>query len=164
MPEQCSGQNGKGVKVKTDKFGLIVTIWMCLFLAFVLSIILPIIATGSLTLVEFLEGFVVSFVISLVLALIIPLMEWGDRFAAACGAKPKTLPWYLISTAALALIMATLLSIIMVLYFIPPEAHPYFFFIWIKMYPFALLATYIVALIAAPFGVALAKKCCGVPQ
>lgn len=150
--------------MKIDRFGLIVTIWMCLILALILSIILPVISTGSVTLADFFEGFVVSFVISLVLALIIPLMEWGDRFAAACGAKPQTLPWYLISTAALALIMATLLSIIMVLYFIPPEARPYFLFIWIGMYPFALLATYIVALIAAPVGVAIAKKCCGVPQ
>ncbi|MDD5144062.1 hypothetical protein [Methanoregula sp.] len=149
--------------MKIDKFGLMVTIWMCLFLAVVLSIILPFIATGSLTLAEFFEGFIVSFVISLVITLIIPLMEWGGRVAAACGAQPETLPWHLISTAALALIMGTLLSLIMVIYFIPPEARPFFLFIWIGMYPFALLATYIAALIAAPIGVAIAKKCCGIP-
>lgn len=150
--------------MKIDRFGLIITLWMCLVLAVVLSIILPFFATGSITLAEFFEGFVVSFVISFVISLIIPLMEWGNRFAAACGATPETLQWHAVSTAALALIMGTLLSLIMVLYFIPPEARPFFLFIWVGMYPFALLGTYIMALIAAPVGVAIAKKCCGVPK
>lgn len=150
-------------EMKIDKFGLIVTAWMCFFLAIVLSILLPVISTGSVTVGVFLEGLVVSFVISLVISLIIPLMEWGGKAAAACGAKPDTLPWHLVSTAVLTLIMATILSLVMVFYFMPPEARSHFLFAWISVYPFVLLGIYVSALIAAPIGVAIAKKCCGVP-
>jgi len=150
--------------MKHDKFGLIVIIWMCLFLAGVLSFVLPIIFHGSVTPRGFVEGVVVSFAISFVISLIIPLKEWGDRAAAACRAEPDTLQWHLVSMGALTLIMGTLLSLSMAYYFMPPEARPNFFFVWIRMYPIVMIGTYISALIAAPIGVAIARKCCGVPK
>ena len=152
-----------GVSMKIDKFGLIVTIWMCFFLAVVLSILLPIISTGSVTLAVFLEGLIISFVISLIISLIIPLMDWGGKVAAAAGAKPGTLPWHLVSTAVLTLIMATLLSLIMVYYFLPATARMYFLTAWLGVYPFVLLGIYVSALVAAPIGVAIAKRCTNIP-
>lgn len=149
--------------MEIDRFGLFVTTWMCLFLAIVLSFILPILFTGSVSMMVFIEGFVVSFAISLVISLVLPLMQWGGMAAAACGAKPDTLPWHFVSTALLSLIMATILSLVMVFYFMPPEARSHFLYTWISAYPFVLLGTYVSALIAAPIGVAIAKKCCGVP-
>ncbi len=150
--------------MKHDKFGLIVIIWMCLFLAGVLSFVLPIIFHGSVTPRIFVEGFIVSFAISFVISLIIPLKEWGDRAAAACGVEPDTLQWHLVSMGALTLIMGTLLSLSMAYYFMPPEARPNFFFVWIRMYPIVMIGTYVSSLIAAPIGVAIARKCCGVPK
>lgn len=129
----------------------------------VLSILLPIIAIGFVNWGIFLEGFVVSFAISFVLVIVIPVNVWGDKIATACKTKPFSFPWALISTAVATLVLATLMSLCMVAYFLPAEARPHFIFAWLHVYPFVLVAIYIASLIAAPIGVLIAKKLCGIP-
>lgn len=147
------------------KFIFIVALFLSVVLSIVLSIVLPILMTPDhrVTWGMFLEGFIVSFVLSLVLSLVIPANVWGDKLAAACGAKPFSFPAHLISTAVVTLVLATLMSLAMVFYFLPPFLRPQFFSLWLKAYPVVLITIYISALIFAPIGVAIAKKSCGIP-
>ncbi len=146
------------------KFVVIMALWMSIVLSVVLSILLPIVSIGFVNWPIFLEGFAVSFVISFVLSLVIPFNVWGDKLAAACRTKPFTFPAALISTAVATLVMATLMSLAMVFYFLPAPARPFFIFAWLKVYPFALVAIYVASLIFAPMGVAMAKKACHIPK
>jgi hypothetical protein len=145
------------------KFVFIVSLFLSIILSIVLSIVLPIIMIHFVNWPIFLEGFAVSFVLSLVLSLVIPASVWGDKLAAACGAKPFTFPAHLISTAVVTVVLATLMSLGMVFYFLPPQARPNFIFAWLHAYPWVLATIYVAALIFAPVGVAIAKKCCGIP-
>ena len=145
------------------KFIFIVALFLSVVLSIVLSVVLPVVMIGFVNWPIFLEGFAVSFVLSLVLSLVIPAPVWGDKLAAALGAKPFTFPAHLISTAVVTLVLATLMSLAMVYYFLPPQARPFLIFAWLKAYPWVLLTIYVSALIFAPMGVAMAKKCCGVP-
>jgi hypothetical protein len=149
--------------LKLKKFEVIVIAWMSFVNSVVLSVLLPIIAIGFVNWGIFIEGFVVSFAISFVLVLIIPVNVWGDKVAVACKTKPYSFPWALISTAVATLILATLMSLCMVAYFLPAEARPHFIFAWLGVYPYVLGAIYVASLIAAPIGVSIAKKMCGAP-
>lgn len=146
------------------KFIFIVALFLSFVLSIILSIVLPIVMIHFVNWPIFLEGFVVSFVISLVLSLIIPAPMWGDKLAAACGAKPFSFPAHLISTAVVTLVLSTLMSLAMVFYFLPPPARPQFIFAWLGAYPWVLLTIYMSALIFAPIGVKIAKKSCGDPN
>ncbi|OPY74856.1 MAG: hypothetical protein A4E63_00583 [Syntrophorhabdus sp. PtaU1.Bin050] len=146
------------------KFIFIVSLFLSVVLSIVLSVVLPIVMIGFVNWPIFLEGFVVSFMLSLVLSLVIPANLWGDKLAAALGAKPFSFPAHMISTAVVTLVLATLMSLAMVFYFLPAEARPFFIFSWLKAYPWVLLTIYVSALIFAPVGVAIAKKCCGAPS
>ncbi len=99
------------------------------------------------------------------MSLVIPANKWVDNFATACKTKPFSLPWRLISIAVLSLIFATIMSICMVAYFVAPHVGfgMILLFTWLHAYPYVLIAVYIGVLIFAPIGVAIAKKCCGVP-
>jgi hypothetical protein len=145
------------------KFIFIVSLFLSVVLSVVLSIVLPIVMIGFVNWPIFLEGFIVSFVLSLVLSLVIPANVWGDKLAAACGAKPFSFPAHLISTAVVTLVLATLMSLAMVFWFLPADKRPIFIFAWLGAYPWVLLTIYLSALIFAPIGVAIAKKCCGIP-
>ena len=147
----------------SKKFDLIVGLWLSIVLSVVLSILLPIVSIGFVNWPIFLEGFGVSFVISFVLGAVIPLNMLGGKLAAACGARPFSFPGQLISTVVSTLIMATIMSLCMVFYFLPPPARPHFIFAWLKVYPYALASIYLSSLIFAPVGVAMAKKICKVP-
>lgn len=146
------------------KFIFIVALFLSVVLSIVLSAVLPIVMIGFVTWPIFLESFVISFVLSLALSLIIPANVWGDRLAAACGAKAFSFPAHLISTAVTTVILATLMSLAMVYYFLPAGAGPLFIFAWLHAYPWVLLTIYVSALIFAPISVAIAKKCCKVPS
>lgn len=150
--------------MKFDKFGLIVTMWMSVVLSVVLSILLPVISMGFVDWPTFIEGFAVSFVISFAVSLIIPVNALGAKIAGACKAKPFSLRWNLITTAGATLIMATIMTLSMVYYFLPELARQFFISEWLEVYPYALVAIYVTSLIATPIGVAIAKKCCSVPR
>ena len=157
------------------KFIFIVSLFLSVVLSIVLSIVLPLVMMGFdkwqampgfVKMMIFLEGFIVSFVLSLILSLIIPAPVWGDKLAAALGAKPFSFPAHLISTAVVTLVLATLMSLAMVYYFnlkVPPAFRAPFGGEWLKAYPWVLVTIYISALIFAPMGVSIAKKRCGAP-
>ena len=151
--------------MKPMKFIVIVALWLSIVLSVVLSILLPIAVIGYVNWGIFLEGFAVSFVVSFVLSLALPINVWGDKLAAACGRKPFSFSWHLISTAVATLVMATIMSMSMVGYFVGPHTGLSIglFFAWVKAYPWVLLSIYVSSLIFAPIGVAIAKKLCGAP-
>ena len=146
------------------KFDVIVGLWLSIVLSVVLSILLPVVSIGFVNWPIFLEGFAVSFVISFILGAVIPLNAWGGKFAAALKANPFSFRGQLFSTIISTLIMATIMSLCMVFYFLPAQARPFFIFAWLKVYPYALISIYVSSLIFAPVGVAIAKKVCKVPN
>lgn len=149
--------------MKFNRSGLIITLWMSIVLSIVLSVLLPIISMGFVNWPIFIEGFIVSFLISFAVSLIIPVNALGAKIAGACKAKPFSLRWNLLTTAVATLIMATIMTLCMVYYFLPEIARQFFISEWLEVYPYALGAIYVTSLVATPIGVAIAKKCCSVP-
>ncbi|WP_321508460.1 hypothetical protein [uncultured Methanoregula sp.] len=147
-----------------DKFEIIIALWMSLVLCTVVSFFMPVINLGSVSLHMFLEGFILSFVISMTASLVLPLKPWGDGIAAACKIQPPGLLHHLVSTAVVALIMATIMSLFMVWYFLPPVARPYFLTGWLKQFPYFLILIYLSGLVAGPVGIWIAKKGCHLPE
>ena len=99
--------------MKVTKLDLILNAWISLLIGAVLSICLPIIVKGSVSFGEFLMGTVVSGVLGFLIVLFIPIIPWGFAFAAACGAKPRTLKHQLLTTIVLALCIGIFMSAFM---------------------------------------------------
>lgn len=141
-------------------FGLIVQIWMSLAISTVLSIMMPLMAVGTITGAVFFKGLIISFVISIVLCIVIPAKKWGDALAATCKAKPHSFMESLISAAVQTIIYATIITLCMVA--INAGVGPHFIYAWLSIYPAALAAVYVVSLIFAPVAVSITKSMCGI--
>ena len=144
------------------KFGLLMQVFMSIIPSVALSILLPLLATGGVTFLVFLEGFGVSYVISLAVGLILPLIKWGDGLAAACNTKVGSFLGRLISTAVQTIIFVTILTLAMVAYNI--GFPPYFFAAWLKFYPLALAIVYVLNILSAPLFLMLTKKILHIPE
>lgn len=146
--------------MKIDSFGLIVKLWMSVVLSAVLSVLLPLISMGFVNWPIFIVGFAVSFVISLEASLIIPInaLGGGGKLAGICMAEPFNLSWKLIKTAVVTLMMAIIMTQCMVHHLLPEFARRFFISEWLEVYPYALVATYVTSLIAAPIGLAIEKR------
>lgn len=76
-----------------NKFNLILNLWISLIINISLSIVLPIVAMGTVNLPVFLRGFAIAFPVSTVLVLLLPLNQLGDFIAAKLGFQPQTIPF-----------------------------------------------------------------------
>ena len=152
--------------MKVTKFDVVLNIWVAFLISAVLSIVLPLIAKGGLTVGEFFSGLGISFVLSFVLVLVLPIVQLGDKFAAACSAKPHTMPRQLLTTVVLALIMGVIMSLVMNWWGLHavPGYENFYWSAWLKSFPFALIVIYIMANISLSTGIPLTKKILGIPQ
>jgi hypothetical protein len=151
--------------MRITKFDVILNLWVSIVISLILSFVLPMIATGHLTVAEYCSGFAVSLVVSFVLVMFLPVVKLGDMFAAKCGAKPFTLPRQLLTTIVLALIMGTIMSLFMTWWGVRviPGWQNFFFGAWLKAFPWALLVIYVSANISLWTGIPLTKKILGIP-
>lgn len=87
-------------------------------------------------------------------------MHWGGggKLAGICMAEPFNLSWKLIKTAVVTLMMAIIMTQCMVHHLLPEFARRFFISEWLEVYPYALVATYVTSLIAAPIGLAIEKR------
>ena len=149
--------------MKVTKLDLILNAWISLLIGSVLSICLPIIVKGSVSFGEFLMGTAVSGVLGFLIVLFIPIIHWGFAFAAACGAKPRTLKHQLLTTIVLALCIGVFMSAFMNWLGMRgvPDYQKIFLGVWLHALPWALLVIYIMANISLATGVPLAMKLTG---
>lgn len=146
-----------------NKFNLILNIWISLIINVALSIVLPVIAMGTVNVPIFLKGFSIAFPISTVIVLLIPINRLGDTIASILGLKPQTIPFTLISTAVLSFILGTFMSMLMT--YINAGAFtglftPAYFAAWFS----ALLSVYVSAIIGIYTGLPLTMKIYGPPK
>ena len=146
---------------KLTKFDLVLNLWISVIINAVLSIVLPLLATGSLTLMAFLKGFAIAFPVSTILVLVLPIVPLGNRFAAALHAKPNTPVFTILSTLVLALILGTFMSLLMTA--VNAGIGPWFVGAWLSCYPMVLLTVYVSALVGIFTGVPVTMKLVGAP-
>lgn len=150
-----------------NKFNLTLNIWISLIINIALSIVLPVIAMGTVNVPVFLKGFSIAFPVSTVIVLLIPINRLGDAIASKLGLKPQTLPFTLVSTAVLSFILGTFMSMLMT--YINAGAFtglftPAYFAAWFSAWGWALLSVYVSAIIGIYTGLPLTMKICGPPK
>lgn len=141
-------------------------IYISVIINVALCIVLPLVATHHLDFPTFLKGFIIAFPVSTLIVLFIPINRFGDFIASKLGCKPRSVPFKLVSTAVLALIVGTIMSLLMMTimagkftgYFTPA-----FFGAWVHVWPWALLCVYISALIGVFTGFPFTMKVAGPP-
>ena len=111
----------------------------------VLSLEMPLIATGKVTLAAFCSGFLVSFFASLALKLFTPIIDIGLSFARKVGAKQGTLGFRIASTALQTLMMGTCMSLLMNWWGMRnvPNLADVYLQAWLRVYPFVLVSVFI---------------------
>jgi len=119
-------------------------VWGSALMCAALSIAMPLISHGSIEAGESLGIFLVAFLSSLALKLLTPVIETAQAAALRLGAKPGTWPFRLISSAFIAALMGTAMSLIMTLWGIRDEADALGIFIasWLSMYAWVLVIVY----------------------
>lgn len=147
---------------KLTKFDLVLNLWISVIINVALSIVLPIIAMGTLTFAMFIKGFAIAFPVSTILVLVLPIVPLGNRFAAALGAKQNTPVFTLLSTLVLAALLGTLMSLLMTA--VNAGIGPWFVSAWLSCYPLVLLTVYLSALLGIFTGVPATKKLVGAPK
>lgn len=147
--------------MKITKFDFWLNIWISLIINVVLSIVLPLAAMGMITWGIFLKGFAVAFPASTIIVLVIPITKLGNFIAIKLGLKPQSLPFTLVSTAILALILSTFMSLLMTA--ANAGFGPHFVGAWLSAYGWALISVYVSALIGVWTGLPLMIKLIGPP-
>lgn len=150
-----------------NKFNLILNLWISLIINISLSIVLPLVAMGTVNLPVFLKGFAIAFPVSTVLVLLLPLNQLGDFIAGKLGLQPQTIPFTFASTAVLSFTLGTFMSMLMT--YINAGAFtglftPAYFSAWFSAWGWALLSVYTSALIGLYTGLPLTMKLCGKPK
>lgn len=150
-----------------NKFNLILNIWISLIINIALSIVLPLVAMGTVTFPIFLKGFCIAFPISTITVLLIPLNRLGDILASKLGLKPQTIPFTCVSTAVLSLILGTFMSMLMT--YVNAGAYTglftsAYFAAWFSAWGWALLSVYISALVGLYSGLPLAMRISEMPK
>jgi hypothetical protein len=144
------------------KFDVILTIWISLVLNAAMSAALPVFAMGFVNLEIFLRGFAIAFTVSTIFVFAVPVVKWGEMFAAACGARPRTVPAQMLSTVVLALILGTGMTLLMTL--VNAGYGPHFIPAWLSCYPKALVTIYFSALAGLWTGIPIAGQICRVVE
>ena len=87
------------MKKRLQKDNVLAQMWGSALMSVVLSLEMPLIANGSVTLNAFCTGFLVSFFASLALKLFTPIIDAGGFLARKLGAKPGKFDIHAMSTA-----------------------------------------------------------------
>lgn len=133
------------MKKRLQKDNVIAQIWGSVLMSVVLSLEMPLIANGSVTLNAFCTGFLVSFFASLALKLFTPIIDAGGFLARSLGAKPGTIRFRITATACQAVMMGTCMSLLMNWWgmrHVPNLAQVYLQ-AWLRVYPFVLVSVFI---------------------
>lgn len=111
----------------------------------VLSLEMPLIATGNVTLTAFCTGFLVSFFASLALKLFTPIIDAGFFLARKVGAKQGTLGFRIAATAFQAVMMGTCMSLLMNWWGMRnvPNLADVYLQAWLRVYPFVLVSVFV---------------------
>ncbi|HHV32762.1 MAG TPA: hypothetical protein GXX74_10250 [Clostridiales bacterium] len=134
-------------------FGRIINVFLCFFLSVALSIV-ALLFTHELTFAGVVISFISSFAISYFIADITDVGELGIRFAKALKLKEHSLPFTLVDTAVVCIIMVTLTSFLNTI--VSLGFKPILMIAWVSIYPYWLLVGYICLLILMPIAVRLA--------
>lgn len=149
-----------------NKFNIFINLWISFVINVVLCIALVYISTGTLNLREILVGFAIAYPISTLFCMFVPVTKLGENIAIKLGARPMSIPFRLISTAVLSLIVGTLMSMLMVAVMAGKYVGvftPAYFGNWLHVYPWALLSVYLSALLGVFTAFPLALKLFGPP-
>ena len=149
-----------------NKFNLSFNIYVSAIINIALCVVLPVVAMGMLTWGLFGRGFAIAYPISTLMVLFIPIVPLGDLVATKLGCQRGKVMFTIVSTAILALIVGTFMSLLMT----GVNAGKYtgiftpaYFHAWIGAYPWALLSVYGSALVGIFTGLPLMMKLCGPP-
>jgi membrane protease YdiL (CAAX protease family) len=134
-------------------FGRIINVFLCFFLSIALSIV-ALVYTNELTFTGLVLSFISSFAISYFIADITNVGELGMRFAKAVKLKEHSLPFTLVNTAIVCIIMVTLTSFFSTI--LSVGFQPILMMAWISIYPYWMLVGYICLLILTPLAERLA--------
>lgn len=150
-----------------NRYNIFINLYISFIINVVLCLVLVYVSTGGLNFKEVAVGFLIAFPVSTLLVLFVPVNRLGDFVAVKCGAKLRTPPCILISTAVLAAILATFMSLLMVAVMAGKYVGvftPAYFGNWLHCYPWALISVYLSALLGAFTAFPLAVKLFGPPQ
>lgn len=149
--------------MKFTKFDVVLNVWISLILNFLLNLFVPLCTGAGLTFASFISCFAIAYVISFLLALFVPIMQIADKFANLFKLKLGTIPHLLVGNVAAAIIMASIMNAVMVVWSIKDV--PGFTSILIPAilagWPYAIFFAWIGQCIGIWTGVPLAKKILG---
>jgi|GEM_PF-534942 len=144
-----------------NKFNLTFNLWVSLIINAALCVALPLLAMHTITPGIFFKGFIIAYPVSTLLVLFIPVVPLGHKVASAFGLTPNSIPFTLVSTVVLAVLLGTPMSLLMTA--VNAGVGPFFVAAWLSCFPFALLTVYVSALIGIWTGLPLTLKVAGPP-
>lgn len=144
-----------------NKFNIIFNLWVSLIINIALCIVLPLVAMNMINWGIFIKGFLIAFPVSTLLVLFVPIVPLGHKVASGFGLAENSVPFTLVSTIVLALILGTLMSLLMTA--VNAGVGPFFVMAWWSCYPIVLLTVYVTALIGIFTGLPLTMKLAGPP-
>lgn len=130
---------------RLQKNNIIVQSWGSVLMSTVLSLEMPLLATGSVTLASFCTGFMVSFFASMALKLFTPIIDAGQFLAEKVGAKRGNISFRVLSTAFQAVMMGTCMSLLMNWWGMRnvPNLADVYWKSWLAVYPYVLVSVFI---------------------
>ena len=133
------------MKNRFTKENLLAQAYGSALMSTVLSLEMPLLATGSVTLVGFCTGFLVSFFASLALKLFTPIISVGQLLAEKAGTKRGTLGFRIASTAVQAVMMGTCMSLLMNWWGMRsvPNLAAVYWKSWLAVYPYVLVSVFL---------------------
>lgn len=141
--------------ISKKHFGRIINIFLCFFLSMALSSV-ALICTHEFTFQGLVIAFIGSFGISYFIGDVTNVGELGIRFAKALNLKENTVPFLLVDTAVVCIIMVTLTSFFSTV--LSLGFKPILVPAWVSIYPYWMLVGYIFLLILMPIAVKLAES------
>ena len=144
-----------------NKFNIVFNLWVSLVINVALCICLPLAAMKMITAAIFIKGFIIAYPVSTIFVLFVPVVPLGHKVAGALGAKQASIPFTMISTVILALLLGTPMSMLMTA--VNAGTGPWFVAAWLSCYPIALLTVYLSALLGIWTGGPLTFRLAGPP-
>lgn len=139
--------------INKKHFGRVINVFLCFFLSVALSIV-ALVYTHEFTFAGLVVSFISSFAISYFIADITDVGELGIRFAKAVKLKEHSVPFVLVDTAIVCIVMVTLTSFLNTI--VSLGFKPILMMAWFSIYPYWMLVGYICLLILMPLAVKLA--------
>ena len=133
------------MKERLQKDNVLAQVWGSVLMSVVLSLEMPLIANGSVTLSAFCSGFLVSFFASLALKLFTPIIAAGAFLAGELGVPRRTVAFRIAATACQAVMMGTCMSLLMNWWGMRhvPNLSQVYLGAWLRVYPFVLISVFL---------------------